>query len=209
MLFATHADRKTSPITLAASLAIHLAAVVLLIHRPEPPLIQQSLSLRGNGGGSRVMAIGAARLVPPSFSTAQPEIRNHQFRRHSKRRQVPAEAPSPASGKALSPGMPGFVLGSLTEGIAGDHDVRVAISVVAPPPPIARAQLPNWINGDVIVEVTIDDQGNVVQTRVLQTVGFGLDEIIVETLRRWHYLPAKIDGMPVASRQDVHFHFPS
>ena len=60
----------------------------------------------------------------------------------------------------------------------------------------------------IIVEVTIDEKGNVVATNVLHTIGFGIDEIIVATVRNWHYLPARVDGMPVASREDVHFHFP-
>jgi TonB family protein len=107
------------------------------------------------------------------------------------------------------PGMPGFILGSLTDGIATDHDVRAAVSIVAPDPPIVRAKLPDWIRGDVIVEVTIDEKGSVIGTRVLQTVGFGLDQVIVDTLRQWRYLPAKVDGVAVASREDVHFHFPS
>ncbi len=109
----------------------------------------------------------------------------------------------------LLPGMPGFILGSLTDGFASNHDVRAAVSVVAPDPPIARAKLPQWIRGDVIVEVTIDEKGSVIATRVLQTVGFGLDQVIVDTLRQWRYIPARVDGMAVASREDVHFHFPS
>jgi len=36
-----------------------------------------------------------------------------------------------------------------------------------------------------------------------------IDEKIEATLRRWHYQPATLDGTPVASRHDVHFHFPS
>ena len=36
--------------------------------------------------------------------------------------------------------------------------------------------------------------GDVVETRVLKSLGFGLDDVIVETLRKWRYQPAKIDG---------------
>jgi len=54
----------------------------------------------------------------------------------------------------------------------------------------------------------IDEKGNVVQTKLLQSVGFGLDDVIIETLRRWRYQPAKVDGVPVSSKHDVHFHFP-
>ena len=61
----------------------------------------------------------------------------------------------------------------------------------------------------MVVEVTIDENGSVVKTKVLQTVGYGIDQICVATLLQWRFTPAKIDGVSVASRQDVYFHFPS
>ena len=69
--------------------------------------------------------------------------------------------------------------------------------------------LPRDLQGDVVIEVTIDSQGNVVETKIVQSIGHGIDEKIEATLRRWHYQPATLDGAPVASRHDVHFHFPS
>ena len=75
--------------------------------------------------------------------------------------------------------------------------------------PWLRAELPRDLQGDVVIEVTIDSQGNVVETKIVQAIGHGIDEKIEATLRRWHYQPATLDGTPVASRHDVHFHFPS
>jgi periplasmic protein TonB len=49
----------------------------------------------------------------------------------------------------------------------------------------------------------------VIETKIVQAIGHGIDEKIEATLRRWHYQPATLDGTPVASRTDVHFHFPS
>jgi hypothetical protein len=31
----------------------------------------------------------------------------------------------------------------------------------------------------------------------------------VSALRQWHFQPATLDGTPVASKHDVHFHFPA
>jgi TonB family protein len=132
------------------------------------------------------------------------------LRKPAKQRQ-PAATPEVAAiaPGTDTPGLPGNPLGALSIGLVTGHDVRVALSVVAPEPPVVRSKLPEWVRGDVIVEVTIDKTGAVVDTRVLQTVGFGVEENIVATLRQWHFIPAKIDGVAVASRQDVHFHFPS
>ena len=62
---------------------------------------------------------------------------------------------------------------------------------------------------DVIVEVTIDDQGNVTETRLLQSLQEDIDVKVIATLRNWRFKPATLDGTAISSRQDVHFHFPS
>lgn len=196
---------------LLASLGVHLVVVTALLYRPAPALLKASPALRGDGGRGRMIALAAPGVSAPSPSRrSQEEARRLTppgRRRKGRAPEPPAQAE--AAEASLRPGMPGFILGSLTSGLAADHDVRAAISVVAPDPPIVRARLPEWIRGDVVVEVTIDEKGEVVATRVLQSVGFGLDEIVVETLRHWRFIPAKVDGIAVASREDVHFHFPS
>jgi TonB family protein len=103
----------------------------------------------------------------------------------------------------------GSPLGTLIDGPITGHEVHVAYPTVYPNPPVDRAALPRDLVGDVIIEVTIDSAGNVVETRIVQAIGHGIDEKIEATLRRWHYQPATLDGTPVASKHDVHFHFPS
>ncbi len=103
----------------------------------------------------------------------------------------------------------GSPLGTMIDGPITGHEVHVAYPTVYPDPPVDRADLPRDLVGDVVIEVTIDSQGNVVETKVVQAIGHWIDEKIEATLRRWHYQPATLDGTPVASRHDVHFHFPS
>jgi protein TonB len=74
---------------------------------------------------------------------------------------------------------------------------------------VARSELPPDLNGDVIVEITIDEHGNITETKILQALGFGLEEKVLAALRNWRFHPATLDGVAIASRQDVHFHFPS
>jgi len=202
--------RKHRPLAFAASLALHAAVFAALLYKPEPALLRPSGSLHGNGGGSTV-----THLYLPGASVVAQEKAKPAETKHSQLpalRSKPKAEPEPqvaATQPGLRPGMPGYVLGSLTNGFANEHDVKVALPVFYPDPPVIRAKLPDWIRGDVIVEVTIDENGTVTQTRVLQTVGYGLESTIEQTLRNWRWVPAKVDGIAVASRQDVHFHFPS
>jgi TonB family protein len=103
----------------------------------------------------------------------------------------------------------GRALGTVIDGPIEGHEVHIAYPVIFPDPSVSRSELPRDLQGDVIVEVTIDSEGNVVETRILQAIGHGIDEKIVAALRQRRYKPATLDGMPVASKQDVHFHFPS
>ena len=64
------------------------------------------------------------------------------------------------------------------------------------------------MQGDIIVEVTIDEQGNVTAMRILQSLNQDIDEKVLATLRDWRFRPASMDGVAISSRQDVHFHFP-
>ncbi len=72
-----------------------------------------------------------------------------------------------------------------------------------------RSLVPTGIQGDVIVEVTIDASGSVAETKLLRSFGYGVDERVVETVRNWRFRPATRDGVAIASKQDVHYHFPS
>jgi len=215
MLLGVPEAKKASRWPQLASIVIHIMAIGALVWRPSPQFIKASPSLRGNGGRGNVMALatpGVSSLRAPK-ATDQEEIKRlttpQKQKKHKGKAPERAVQAATTDNQHLLPGMPGYILGSLSDGFALNHDVRAAISIVAPDPPIARSRLPEWIRGDVIVEVTIDDKGNVIGTRVLQTVGFGLEQVIVETLRQWRYIPAKVDGVSVASREDVHFHFPS
>jgi TonB family protein len=92
--------------------------------------------------------------------------------------------------------------------ITGD-EVVPALPEVFPDPPISRADLPAGVQGDVIVEVTIDPQGNVTETKLLQGIGYGIEQKVLNVLQRWHFRPAMRDGVTIASQHIVHFHYPS
>ena len=84
-----------------------------------------------------------------------------------------------------------------------------ALPEVFPDPPVSRSDIPAGVQDDVIVEVTIDAQGNVVQTKLLQGIGYGIEQKVLSVLPRWHFRPASKDGVTIASQHIVYFHYPS
>ena len=53
------------------------------------------------------------------------------------------------------------------------------------------------VQGVVIVEAVIDEQGKVTNTKVLKDLPMGLSEAAVEAIRTWEFKPARMDGRPV------------
>jgi TonB family protein len=199
------------------SVAAHLAVLaVIVFHRPTAIDISPEWLAFGDDAHTYKLTY----FPPTADDLSTPDAAKLVFPlRASKQHQQPkspAPKPAPQPEQVLADAQAGdhnshagSPLGTMIDGPITGHEVHVAYPVVYPDPPVDRSDLPRDLVGDVVIEVTIDSQGNVVETKIVQAIGHGIDEKIEATLRRWHYQPATLDGTPVASRHDVHFHFPS
>ena len=198
------------------SVVAHLALLAGIVFH-HPPAIDMSPTWLAHGDGAHSYQLV---YLPPASDSSPPDAAKLLFpQQPSKTRPIPHSkppkpAPEPPSALADAEAgdhnsHAGSPLGTLIDGPISGHEVHVAYPVVYPDPPVDRAELPRDLVGDVVIEVTIDSTGSVVETKIVQAIGHGIDEKIEATLRRWHYQPATLDGTPVASRHDVHFHFPS
>jgi len=61
--------------------------------------------------------------------------------------------------------------------------------------------------GTVILQITVNKDGNVSVNRVVRELGLGLDEKAIEALLQWKFRPAVRDGEPVATTLNVEVHF--
>lgn len=59
------------------------------------------------------------------------------------------------------------------------------------------------IQGVVMLEVTIDEEGRVREPLILDGLGYGLDEAAIAAVSQWRFKPASVDGRPVAVRWRV------
>ena len=199
------------------SVAAHATLLaVIVFHHPKPIDLSPTWLAWGNAehsykitylAPSEELADEAKLLLPPSSakkSSVRPEAHSKTPKSEPEHHQLDAKADAGTENTKA-----GYALGTVVDGPILGHEVHVAYPVVYPDPPVDRAGLPRDLAGDVVIEVTIDSEGNVVETKIVQAIGHGIDEKIEATLRRWHYQPATLDGTPVASHHDVHFHFPS
>ena len=200
-------------LALLASVAVHVCYVLFLIlSRPAPIYVRPQLLAFGDGAQSHgpiylaleqpatMPRIPAAVRIPKQDQTKKDKGPVFAHEEQSRASAAQAAADTVRAGSAR---------GTLMDGPTFGRDIRPGYPVHFPDPPIDRAKLPPEIQGDVIVEVTIDEQGTVTETRLLKGVGYGIDELVIAALKQWRYKPATMDGTPIASKHDVHYHFPS
>jgi TonB family protein len=180
--------------SLLASLLVHCGVVYLWLHR-APVFVKPSSAAWGQHCQSEnVTYFPAQELKAAAKKTPL---------RFQAKLVLAKENPEKTTARA------GTEYGSLSQGISSGTEARPALPLVFPDPAVFPWQVPKGLQGDVIVEVTIDEQGAVTETRLLQSLEPGIDEKVVATVRNWRFKPATVDGVAISSRQDVHFHYPS
>jgi len=178
--------------SLLASILIHCCVVYVWLHR-TPVFVKPSSVASGQHG------LAENVTYFPAAQPAKPVAKKTPLRYRAK--AVLAQENPPANTTRA-----GTEYGSV--GSTSGTEARPALPLVFPDPAIFPWQVPNGLTGDVIVEVTIDEQGLVTETRLLQSLKPDIDEKVVATVRNWRFRPATVDGVAISSRQDVHFHYP-
>ncbi len=201
----TQRQRASKSLTPAAVLSIvgHGLFLLALIYRPlNASIVKPSDIMFGRGE-----VVTELVYLPPVELRERSTPSSVIVRRPVAKKTTNPRATHPVANPVSDPLQAGSPQGSLPDGPSVGFVRQAALPVVGPDVP--RSSLPAGIQGDVIVEITIDTQGNVAETRVLQSLGAEVDDKVVATLHTWHFRPATTDGVANVSKQDVHFHFPS
>ena len=89
----------------------------------------------------------------------------------------------------------------------GEGDVTVAMADYFPAPKPDLSVLPHGTKGDVVLDITIDEDGKVVDTKVDQSLSQPVDDAVLAIVSTWTFTPATKAGKPVASVQQLLFHY--
>lgn len=210
------AGGKRWDFSLAASLVVHVAVLLALSYRGGLSLVIPSEVALGvpNSSGT-VTYLAPIGLEKAQLARDKPDPLPKLAQ--AKQLSVPKPLPPAETREDLSTeagldhsAAGGTAYGSRVPGapLTG-HEITPALPQVFPDPAISRADLPTGVQGDVVVEVTIDEQGNVVELKLLRGIGYGIEERVLATLRQWRFRPASKDGVTIASQHIVTFHYPS
>ena len=194
-----------------ASLSLHFILLAFVLHSPAPIFVAPS-GIRKGGNGPTLTKIyfggqsGVTQDNPSPLLTLPQSPKNakgHRLKPLPPKMSLGNELVASARADIPSGGSP---YGSLSYGRLSGPEVRPALPVVSPDP--VAGQDVAGLAGDVIVEITIDEVGNVVEMRLLQSINPAVDQRVMAVLQRWHFSPATRDGVPIPSKQDVYYHFP-
>lgn len=199
--------------SLATSFLLH-AAVILVMVAPlfmAPVFIKPNLLARGEGGASTPTAV--ALYLPQDLQDNHPQrsspLTLPAGPRHTTTRKAAQRHNVLQEDKRADSAELGSKLGAAADGSPYGDEVKPALPVSFAEPRISRWELPGSVQGDVVIEVTIDALGNVVEEKLLQGLGHGIDEKVLAAVRDWRFRPATRNGVAIPSKHDVHFHFPS
>ena len=88
----------------------------------------------------------------------------------------------------------------------GDN-VKAPVPIYKPEAAYSSQARKDKVEGTVVTEVVVDASGNVADVKLVKSVGEGLDESAIETIRTWKFEPATKKGKPVPVRLIVEVSF--
>jgi TonB family protein len=215
--------------TLLVSLALHGLLLGWLLHSPEPVLLSASSVAKGRNGKS-VTRVYWPTPSPDDSKASSPTNATEVYRRQRfgheklvwKNTSQLSKLPAPptklsrsgeedqaktATLSNLGHGAPaGPSYGTLYHGPAVGDEVRIALPTATADPVVYPWELPDS-EGKVVVEIIIDERGEIVQKTVLQSLGPKIDEKVLTALQNWHFQPATRNGVAIPSKQDAVFAF--
>jgi len=202
------ANRRPGPV--AVSLVVHgvvFACVLALGARAKvvrpPSGLENTVAMLEQAGGPH-----ALRLVLPKMADVGevPKIAPEETRTKSL-------APNPLKPKKAMGGAPvtargGDGTGSADAGSGADaENVTPSFPVYSPRPAVADRSLLPATEQKIVVDVNVDELGAVVHEVLVKGLGNRLDQIVLETVKTWHFQPATKGGKPVPTEAELIFPF--
>lgn len=154
-------------------------------------------------------ALGVTALTYYSPGSFHPVTADAPLKSVEKPKPAPVIHPAPSVPKVepsqSAASQPG--LGVSAQSGLGEGDIKIALQTYFPHPAPDLSGLPHGTVGDVILDAVIDEHGKIAQLTLLKGLGPVVDDSVIATVRQWTYTPAMRNGIPVASEQELHFHY--
>ena len=213
---------------LSSTLAVHGLVLAWILHEPEP-LLLNPVSVAIGQNGKSVTRLFWSSKNPDDSTHSSSDLATQKYRHqrlsHDKLTwKAPTDVaklaqqnplarnsaednaktqPLSALGHGAQAGLP---YGTLNRGSFYGDEVRPALPIATSDPVVWPWQLPTS-PGNEIIEITIDERGEITKKTVLQSLGPDIDSKCLAALENWRFRPATRNGSPIPSKQDAIFPF--
>ncbi|HVG27904.1 MAG TPA: TonB family protein [Acidobacteriaceae bacterium] len=178
-----------------------LAAVVLLPRLHSPEIAPRRLP--GTAHGTLPLQAFQLQGSPPGASAPTPATPEHPRGPALPRPHKGVQHKAPQLSTPATPS----TAGNAAEGALGDGDIRIALPQSHPRPEPDLSALPPGTGGDVVLDALIDAQGRIAHLSVTRSLGAAVDQQVIATVQQWTFTPAMRNGTPIASEQEILFHY--
>lgn len=185
------------------SVAAHTAAAALLFVTIAHAPVVAPYKLPGTASGTHLLTYyspgsAASRHAP----TARPvEAKQLTEAKLTPTPPVPMKKPTPDQTDAEKG------TGSTQLSGLGQGDITIALVRFYPSPQPDLSTLSPGQQGDVVLEAVIDPQGNIQKLTLMQGLTPAINQEVLAKVQTWTFKPAERNGIPVASAQEIHFHY--
>jgi protein TonB len=197
---------RRSPQYAVASALMHLLLLGALIHQRASWVAP--IRLPGNERGTNLMVTYLPGRAPVQAATPNPKTQPQLAATNTPLPTPVTQKPktNTTSPNTNSPATPNPDSTTGADSL-GEGNINIARASFFPTPKPDLSVLPRGTKGDVILDVVIDTTGKIADIKMTSGLGHGIDETVIATVQQWVFHPATRDGQPVASEQELHFHY--
>jgi protein TonB len=197
--------RRTPNYVLASSF-FHLLLLAVFVHQRASWVAP--IRLPGSPHGTNLLLTYSPGKAPLQTSAPNPKTQPRQAQSTTPLPTPPTQKPkdTTASPNTSSPAstQPDSAAGADS---LGSGNINIALVSYFPTPKPDLSTLPRGTKGDVVLDIVIDTTGKIADIKMTSGLGHGIDENVIATVQHWTFHPATKDGQPVASEQELHFHY--
>jgi protein TonB len=187
----------------AVSAGVHLVLLALLLdHFQFGPKVAP-YRLPGTEAGVRTLTYFSAGNPQPH--TIDAPVKDAQVEKKSIDKAL--DALQPAKPETAPAARADAGSGDAVKSGVGEGNISIALQKYFPYPKPDLSSMAHGTSGDVILDAVIDEHGKISALTLLKGLGDPIDKNVISTVQQWSYTPAMKDGVPVASEQELHFHY--
>ena len=207
---------------------VHGVILAWLLHAPEPQLLNP-VSVAFGQNGTSVTRLYWSSKNPDDSTQSSSDLATQRYKHQRLGKKLTWKG-SPQAAKLTAPQTPlarveqedksetqtlsalghgaqaGQTYGTLSRGQLYGDEVRPALPIQTSDPVVWPWQLPD-APGNEVIEIMIDERGEITAKKVLQSLGADIDTKCLAALENWHFHPATRNGSPIPSKQDAIFPF--